>query len=178
MNNPKTKMRVDPFLGAPELRNLPGLELHERMYLSGDPAAPAIAGIRQSAIADKLELFEKHYALEMKDFPHLNWLNRLVAWAFGFSHYIRALQIARTELENLALAHAETLNNENAKTIQADFYQQWIKLGGDLREFESFLFEQFRYDLEAGQSTNRNLFQIAKGIMLEQKKILRTPKEG
>ena len=154
----------------------PNFEFHEKMFLMGDPAAPAIAGIRSSKIADTLEAYEKLYAAELAKFPEHSptllrpGLQRFLARLFGFDHWRNANQIARMELKDLALAHATVLNSQVAKAAQEDLNAQYIKIGGDLNDFHHFLLEHFRSDLIAGIDLNKSLFQITKELMLELKK--------
>jgi len=175
----RIKMAVDPHL-----ESNPQLEPHERMFLGGDPAAPALAGIRKSEITDKLELYEKHFAEETRQLPEelakmpSGIVLRLFGW-LGFRHTENALaltqgalKIARMELKDLAIAHATALNNQNAEIIKGDFYKQYTELAGNLNDFHHFLIDNYRRETEDGIATHRTLLDIAKGIIIEQRKRL------
>ena len=144
-------------------------ETHERMFMLGDPAAPALAGIRASEIADKIERYEGLYAKELTKFP-LSRFHSFVAWVFGFDHWRRANAIARMELKDLALAHATALNSEVARKAQEDLAVQYRALGGDLNDFHHFLMEHFRNETMAAIDTNQTLFQLAKQLLIDFKK--------
>jgi hypothetical protein len=159
---PNVKRATDPH---------PEFELHERLFAQGDPAAPALAGIRASEIADKLELYEKHFSEEWKRIPKFTPF-RFIGWLIGVHHTEKALQIARMELKDLALAHATTLNDANAKKIQENFYGQYLELAGNMNDFHHFLKENYPQETRDGIETHRTLFEIAKGIMIEQRKKL------
>jgi hypothetical protein len=150
-----------------------GYESHEQMFLRGDPAAPALAGIRPSAIADKIEAYEKIYADELAMFPATTkgrYPFLFLARVFGFDHWHKALMIARMELKELALAHATTLNDKVARAAQDDLAVQYRALGGDLNDFHHFLIEHFRNETIEGIDTKQTLFQIAKRLLIKFKK--------
>ena len=143
-------------------------ESYERMFLRGDPAAPALAGIRPSEIADKMEAYEKLYADELANFPASGFHSAL-AKLFGFDHWRKAGLIARMELKELALAHSSLLNNAVARVAQEDLAAQHLVLAGDLNEFHHFLLEHFRNETIEGIDTKQTLFQIAKKLLLKNK---------
>jgi len=164
----ETKQSFEPYTPYEVGQDKP--QAHEMMFLNGDIAAPALAGIRQSEIADKLELFQRHYADEQRLFPAVGRVRLFIANIFGFGHWNNALAISRLELKELALAHATALNNANAQKIQADFAEQHRILAGDLSEFRRFLLDNFPNELARGVELKRSLFDVAKEILLEKKK--------
>lgn len=174
----KVRLKLDP-----RLESNPQLESWERMFIAGDPAAPALAGIRKSEIADKLELYEKHYSEETKSLSDAKVrrpkiLLMLLGW-LGFHHTEDALalaegalKIARMELKDLALAHATELNRQNAEVIKADFYKQYTELAGNMNDFHHFLMDNYPVQTREATEQHRTLFDTAKSIIIEQRKKL------
>jgi hypothetical protein len=183
----KVRMKIDPY----PLASNPQLESWERMFLSGDPAAPALAGIRKSEIADKLELYEKHFsdeyvhvvnlATELVKLPRRAWPYRLIFRLCGFvdkeDFLIKgfqaagnALKIARMELKDLAIAHATELNRQNAEVIKGDFYKQYTELAGNMNDFHHFLMDNYPRETREAMEQHRTLFDIGKSIIIEQRK--------
>ena len=153
-------MKIDPR---------PEFETHENLTISGDPGAAAIAGIRQSEIADKLELYEKHFAKEWDRIPSRSPF-RFIAWLLGFHHIQNALRISRMELKELALAHATELNRQKTEEIKKDFYGQYLELAGNMNDFHHFLMENYPLQTREATEQHRTLFDTAKSIIIEQRK--------
>lgn len=173
----KVRLKIDPY----PLASNPQLESWERMFLSGDPAAPALAGIRKSEIADKLELYEKHFSEEQRSLSDARARRPKLLLAFfgwmGFRHTEQALaltegalKIARMELKDLALAHATELNRQNAEVIKGDFYKQYTELAGDMNDFHHFLMDNYPRETREAIEQHRTLFDIAKSIIIDQRK--------
>lgn len=175
----KVPMSADPY----PLESNPQLESWERMFRSGDPAAPALAGIRESAIADQLELYEKHFAEQFIPIAGeeaqrpVGIILDLFGRLFGFWHTEKALgltrsalKIARMELKDLAIAHATELNRQNAEVIKADFYTQYTELAGNMNDFHHFLMDNYPREIREATEQHRTLFDTAKSIIIEQRK--------
>jgi hypothetical protein len=165
---------VTPHALDPKIpRELGGLEkgdlFHEASFRLGDPAAPALAGIRASDIADKIETYERLYQKELRQFP-AEGLRRSIATVLGVDCWRRANSISRMELKDLALAHATLLNLQGAQKAQADMAKQYMDMAGALADLYSFLFQNFPDELARGQASGQSLFQVAKRVMLGDKK--------
>lgn len=121
----------------------------------GDPAAVAIKGMPASTLADTLNALERQRAEWTKDVES------------GFVDD-EAL-VLRKEVAVLALAYGKLQNAQSAATNREDFYQQFLKLTADLRDFRRFLMEHFQADLFRAEELNTPLLVVAKMIMLDSK---------
>jgi hypothetical protein len=124
----------------------------------GDPAAIAIKGMPPSKLADTLR------ALEQLRTGFKQW------WKSP-----KQIEVLRKEVAELALAYGKLQNAQAALAIQADNYQQFLRLAGDVSKLRAFFLEHYNRDIREAEELNTPLLDLAKRIMLEYKRGIRKP---
>jgi hypothetical protein len=160
----------------------------------------AIEGMGPSPVAEKLELYERHYdqwreeptlfheALEDPDNPLLLrslvkvFRNSLLFLAAGVTRIVSAeyeipFRIFRQEVEELALAHAKALSDLKAATVRESFYAHYLKMVEENRQLRSFLIGHFPAYVETADSLKIPMIEIAKRVMLDQRGGAEAPHE-
>ncbi len=184
---------VAPDQGAPQTFPSFNLESWDRK------ARLAIEGMGPSPIADKLELYEKHYdqwietfeessaydpAREMANSANTDFVGKMLCTVFPKTvsdiitrihlmtreFYKTPLRIFRQEVEELALAHAKALSDLKAATVRDSFHAQYTKMVEENRQLRSFLMNNFPSYVETADALKIPLVEISKRIMLDQRK--------
>lgn len=158
----------------------------------------AIEGMGPSPIADKLELYEKHYdnwleanaensaynpASEIAAAAETGLTGKVLVAVFGpvinrmlhsvqratLEFYKMPLKIFRQEVEELALAHAKAMSDLKAGTVRESFHAEYLRMCDANRQLRAFLISNFPEYVETADALKTPLIDVCKRIMLDQR---------
>lgn len=190
---PQNDLQNDPPVAESDRPTAVPLEPWDRK------ARLAIEGMGPSEIANKLELYERHYddwlehwgegfslrpADEMADSAATDLVGKILCRAFpktvtdmlertresAIMIMKGACKIFRQEVEELALAHAKAMTDLRAASARDSFHAQYCKMVDENRQLRSFLLGNFAEYVERADALHIPLIDIAKTIMMDQKR--------
>lgn len=80
-----------------------------------------------------------------------------------------ALDAARQQVTILSRRLTQEITSAKVASIQASFYEQYVKMAAEARDMRSFLLEHFPNHINQAEATNRPLPEVMREIMLGKK---------
>jgi hypothetical protein len=124
-------------------------------------AQAAIKALPLCETADKLERYEAQW--ELWRYTGYPIMRRFICWLAA-----APLKIFRTEIAELATALQKELLAKKADSVQAGFYQEYVRLVDGNSELRKFLMQHFEPELDRATSIHKPLLDLCKEIMLNQ----------